>query len=130
MVKIMMVAVGGGLGSVLRYLVQGWAQKLCNGSFPAGTLTVNVVGCLLIGFLNYAFSGPLLIRQEYRIALTVGVLGGFTTFSAFGWETFAMANDRQGLMAVLNVFLNVALGFGAVLVGYRLAEQWFGVGVR
>ena len=127
MVRIMMVAAGGGLGSVLRYLVQGWGQRLSNGSFPVGTLTVNVIGCLVIGFLNYAFTGALLIRQEYRIALTVGVLGGFTTFSSFGWETFAMANDGQGLRAIMNLLLSVALGFCAVLVGYRLAEKWFGV---
>lgn len=127
MMKIMMVAVGGGLGSVLRYLVQGWGQRLSNGSFPAGTLIVNVVGCLAIGFLNYVFSGPILIRQEYRIGLTVGVLGGFTTFSSFGWETFTMANDGQGLRAIMNLLLSVTLGFCAVLVGYRLAERWFGV---
>lgn len=127
MVKIMMVAAGGGLGSVLRYLVQGWGQRLSNGSFPVGTLVVNVIGCLVIGFLNYAFSGPLLIRQEYRIALTVGVVGGFTTFSSFGWETFAMANDGQGFRAIMNLLLSVTLGFCAVLVGHRLAERWFGV---
>jgi fluoride exporter len=127
MVKILLIAVGGGVGSVLRYWVQGLGQKLVEGSFPLGTLIVNVIGCLAIGFLNYAFSGPLLIRQEYRIALTVGVLGGFTTFSAFGWETFSLANDGQGLRAVLNLLLSVTLGFLAVLVGYRLAEKWFGV---
>ncbi len=127
MVKIMMVAVGGGLGSVLRYLVQGWGQRLSNGSFPVGTLAVNIIGCLLIGILNYVFSGPILIRQEYRIGLTVGVLGGFTTFSSFGWETFALANDGQGLRAILNLLLSVTLGFCAVLAGYRLAEKWFGV---
>ena len=127
MVKIMMVAAGGGLGSVLRYLVQGWGQRLSNGSFPVGTLAVNVIGCLVIGFLNYAFSGPILIRQEYRIAVTVGVLGGFTTFSSFGWETFALANDGQGLRAIMNLLLSVTLGFSAVMIGYRLAEKWFGV---
>jgi CrcB protein len=55
------------------------------------------------------------------------VLGGFTTFSSFGWETFAMANDGQGLRAIMNLLLSVTLGFCAVLVGYRLAEKWFGV---
>lgn len=127
MVKLVLVAVGGGLGSVLRYLVQGWGQRLSDGSFPLGTLAVNVIGCLVIGFLNHAFSGPLLIRQEYRIALTVGLLGGFTTFSSLGWETFAMVNDGQIMRAVLNVVLSVTLGFCAVLVGYRLAEKWLGI---
>jgi CrcB protein len=127
MVKVLLVAAGGGFGSVCRYMVQGWGQKLANGSFPVGTLIVNVIGCLVIGGLNYAFSGPILIRQEYRIALTVGVLGGFTTFSSFGWETFALANDGQGLRAIMNLLLSVTLGFSAVMVGYRLAEKWLGV---
>jgi CrcB protein len=111
----------------MRYEVQGWGQRLANGSFPLGTLVVNVVGCLVIGFLNYIFSGPIVIRQDYRIALTVGVLGGFTTFSSFGWETFAMANDGQGLRAITNLLLSVTLGFGAVLIGYRLGQRWLGV---
>jgi CrcB protein len=127
MLRLLLIAAGGGIGSVLRYLVQGWGQKLANGSFPLGTLIVNVLGCLSIGFLNYIFSGPIIIRQEYRIALTVGLLGGFTTFSSFGWETFALANERQGLAAIMNLLLSVTLGFSAVLIGYRLGEKWLGV---
>ena len=127
MVKVALIFVGGGFGSVCRYALAGWGQRLVNGSFPLGTLVVNVLGCFLIGLLNYAFSGPYLIRAEYRVALTVGVLGGFTTFSTFGWETFSLANDGQGLRAVMNLLLSVALGFSAVLIGYRLAEKWFGL---
>lgn len=129
MFKLMLIFVGGGLGSLCRYGLSGWGQRLANGSFPLGTLIVNVLGCFVIGLLNYVFSGSAyLIRPEYRIALTIGVLGGFTTFSTFGWETFAMANDGQGLRAVMNLLLSVTLGFSAVLVGYRLGEKWFGAG--
>src|SRR4051794_24691594 len=120
--RYVLVIVGGGVGSLLRYLVQGWGQKLVNGSFPLGTLLVNVLGCLAIGLLNAIFNGPVLIRQEYRIGLTVGVLGGFTTFSAFGYETFALANDGQTLTAVMNLLLSVGLGFLSVVIGYRLGE--------
>jgi fluoride exporter len=127
MTRILLIAAGGGLGSVLRYLVAGWGQRLSNGSFPLGTLLVNVIGCLAIGFLNTAFSGPILIRQEYRIALTIGVLGGFTTFSAFGWETFSLAGDGQTVRALANVLLSIGLGLVAVWIGCRLAEKWFGV---
>jgi len=126
MLKVLLVGAGGALGSVLRYLVAGWGQKLANGAFPLGTLIVNVTGCFTIGFLNALFSGSVLIRQEYRIGLLVGVLGGFTTFSSFGWETFSMGNDGQGLRAIMNLLLSVTLGFSAVLAGYRLAEKWFG----
>ncbi len=127
MQRFILIAIGGGGGSVLRYLVSGWGQKLMNGSFPLGTLLVNVTGCFAIGFLNFLFSGPILIRPEYRIGLIVGVLGGFTTFSAFGWETFSLANDGQNMRAVVNVLLSVALGLAAVMLGYRLGEKWFGV---
>jgi CrcB protein len=126
MLKFFLIAGGGALGSVLRYLVQGWVQTLSGGVFPLGTLAVNIVGCLAIGFLNKAFTEALLLRPELRLALTVGVLGGFTTFSAFGWETFSLANDGQTLRAGLNVLLSVGSGLAAVGLGYRLAEHWLG----
>lgn len=128
MTKYAAIMAGGAFGSLLRYLLQGWGQALTNGTFPLGTLLVNVLGCFAIGFLNFAFTGPWPIRAEYRIGLLVGVLGGFTTFSAFGWETFSMVNDGEGLRATMNLLLSVALGLAAVWVGYRLAESWFGVG--
>lgn len=127
MTKWLLIGVGGAAGSMLRYAVQGWVQRLANGSFPAGTLAVNVIGCLVIGFLAAALTGPILIREEYRIGLTVGVLGGFTTFSAFGLETFHLANDGQFRLALANVALSVVLGCIAVWIGYRIAERWFGV---
>ena len=105
----------------------GWGQRWANGSFPLGTLLVNVLGCLLVGFLTSALAGRLLLREEYRIALLVGLLGGFTTFSTFGWETFALLNDGQVARAVANVTLSVSAGVAAVWFGYRLAEQWLGV---
>jgi CrcB protein len=127
MLKYALIMTGGALGSLLRYLLQGWGQAVTSGTFPLGTLLVNVLGCFAIGFLNYLFTGPWPIRAEYRIGLLVGVLGGFTTFSAFGWETFSMANDGQGLRAMLNLLLSITLGVLAVWVGYRMAESWFGV---
>jgi CrcB protein len=86
---------------------------------------VNVVGCAAIGFLNKALTN-VPIPSEYRIALTLGLLGAFTTFSAFGWETFSLANDGQGLRAIMNLLLSITLGFSGVLAGYRLAEKWLG----
>jgi fluoride exporter len=120
------IAAGGAAGSLLRYFVQGWGQSLIKGTFPLGTLIVNVVGCFLIGAVQLlAFHAK--ISSEVRIGLTIGVLGGFTTFSAFGWDTFAMLNDGQMPRALLNVLLSVILGFIAVWAGYRLAERWYGV---
>src|SRR5262245_40888400 len=93
--KWLLIAFGGALGSVARYWTQGAVHRLTGAGFPVGTMAVNTTGCLVIGFLAALFSGPFLVREEYRIGLTVGVLGGFTTFSAFGLETFLLANDGQ-----------------------------------
>ncbi len=125
--KYTLVMVGGAFGSLLRYLLGGWGQSLTGGTFPLGTLLVNVLGCLAIGTLNLVLAERVPIPTEVRVGLTVGVLGGFTTFSSFGWETLALANDGQAFRAFLNVLLNVALGLLAVWCGYRLAERWIGV---
>lgn len=126
-IKWILIAAGGALGSVCRYALQGWVQRATESSFPIGTLAVNVLGCALIGFFMAAFTGPVVIRQEYRLGLVVGILGGFTTFSTFGWETFLLGNDAQFVPAALNVLLSCSLGLLAVWVGYRAAEFWFGV---
>ncbi len=125
--KWILVASGGALGSVLRYALQGLVQRLSGSSFPAGTLAVNLIGCFIIGLLAAYFRASLPVREEYRIGLMVGVLGGFTTFSAFGLETFLLAVDRQWSFAILNVVASCVLGLAAVWFGYRLAEAYFGV---
>lgn len=125
--KLLLIFLGSGLGGLFRYLLSGWSQRLTSGTFPLGTLVVNGIGCLLIGVLTAAFAGRLLIREELKTALLVGVLGGFTTFSTFGWETFALLNDGQYARATWNVGLSVALGLAAVGVGYRLGARWLGV---
>ena len=127
MLKLTLIFLGSGIGGVCRYALSGWVQKFGNATFPLGTLVVNVVGCFLIRFLTAGLSGRLLIREEHRIALVVGILGGFTTFSAFGIETFAFVNDGQYLRAALNIVLSVVIGLVAVWAGYRLAESWLGV---
>ena len=127
MSKLVLIFLGSGLGGVCRYGLSGWAQRFGNGAFPLGTLAVNLLGCLVIGFLSAACSGRWLVREEYRIALIVGVIGGFTTFSAFGMETFALLNDGQYLRAAMNVASSVVFGLTAVWIGYRLAERLYGV---
>lgn len=127
MTKWLLIAAGGAFGSISRYALQGWVQRATGSGFPLGTLVVNLIGCLLIGFLTATFTGPKLIREEYRIGIIVGVLGGFTTFSTFGLETFSLTNDRQYAFAALNIVLSCGLGFLAVWVGYRAAEFLYGV---
>jgi fluoride exporter len=127
MTKWLLIAAGGAFGSISRYALQGWVQRAINTNFPLGTLVVNLIGCALIGFLTATFTGPKLISEEYRIGIIVGILGGFTTFSAFGLETFLLANDRQFAFAALNVVLSCGLGLLAVWAGYRVAEFLYGV---
>lgn len=117
-----LIFLGSGLGGVLRYALGTWLQKTQSGTFPIGTLAVNVVGCLLMGFLTAALSGRLMIRDEFRVALLVGVLGGFTTFSAFGMETVALLYQGRGLAAGVNIVLSVVLGLAAIWIGFRAGE--------
>lgn len=124
--KLFMIFAGGGAGSVARYLVAGAAQRVAGVGFPAGTFCVNVIGCAVIGFLSAAFAGRWMIRDEYRAALLIGFLGGFTTFSTFGLETFNLMNADQLARACANVVGSVVVGLGAVWLGYRLAQSLLG----
>jgi CrcB protein len=126
MQKLLWIAAGGAVGAVLRYVVAGLGQRLGNGSFPLGTMIANVTGCLLIGVLAALFADRLLVREVHRTAVMVGLLGGYTTFSTFGLETFALINDGQFLRAATNVVLSVVLGLAAVWAGYRVVENWLG----
>lgn len=124
--KYLLIALGGGLGSLLRHELQIFVQRFTAGTFPTGTLAVNVIGCLAIGFLSGLFDGPRLVPEEYKLGLTVGVLGGFTTFSAFGLDTFRLLDAGEAALAIANILLSCVLGVAAVLVAYRLAVHWFG----
>jgi fluoride exporter len=127
MMKLLLIAVFGGVGSALRYLVGGWCQKLTYGTFPIGTLCVNVLGCLLIGVLGALLFGPQMIRQEYRLALLVGLLGGFTTFSSYAFETLNLVNAGSFGLALGNIVLSNSLGLFAAWAGYRIGVKLFGV---
>ena len=118
-----MVFLGAGLGGVLRFLASGFVQRLANGwLFPIGTATVNVIGCLVIGFLAQLAESRAFLSGEMRALIMVGILGGFTTFSTFGYETFQLLRDGEYLMAVANVGLQVTIGVVFVAVGYSLAR--------
>lgn len=125
MQKWLLIALGGGLGSVMRYAVHGWVQRALGSAFPWGTFVVNMTACLAIGLLAGLFTGPQIMREEYRLGLIVGVLGGYSTFSTFGLETFHLANDREFALAAINVVVSCAVGLIAVWIGYRVSERWF-----
>ena len=126
MLRIILIFLAGGCGCLLRYVVAGLVQRPGNGSFPVGTLAVNVIGCVAIGFLASMFTGPVLIREEYRLAILVGLLGGFTTFSTFGYETFSLTADGQFGLAAINLLLTNGLGLAAAWGGAKLAVAIYG----
>jgi CrcB protein len=120
--NLFLVGAGGFLGSVARFYVTGWATQLSHaGRFPLGTLVVNVVGCLLIGLLAGLAEHLHLLSGPARLFLLTGVLGGFTTYSAFAYETYFLGREHMTLVALVNVALQLGLGLGAVVVGSRIA---------
>jgi len=120
---ILLVGIGGFIGAVLRYLITNWTQDTINAlSLPYGTLTVNILGCLLIGLLAGLSESRNLFGTETRGLILVGVLGGFTTFSAFGYETIQLLRDGESLAAFSNVGLHLCLGLTAVWIGYSASQ--------
>jgi CrcB protein len=116
--NIILVGLGGFIGSVLRYIASGYVQQSTKSiDFPYGTLAVNVIGCFVIGFLAQLAEGRGVFTSESRSFVFVGILGGFTTFSAFGNETLNLARDGQMVNALANVGANVILGLFAVWLG-------------
>jgi CrcB protein len=120
---VLLAGAGGFLGSAARYLVGGWVHRLAPFSgFPLGTLAVNVVGCFVIGVLGGWIDGRQLFSPEARVFLLIGVLGGFTTFSSFAYETLALTRDAQFGRALVNVTAQVVLGLGAAWLGHALVR--------
>jgi CrcB protein len=116
--NILLVGLGGFIGSILRYLASGYVQQSTKSiDFPYGTLAVNVIGCFVIGFLAQLAEEHGVFTTESRLFMFVGILGGFTTFSSFGNETLNLARDSQMMNALANIGANVILGLFAVWFG-------------
>jgi len=120
--KMLLVGVGGFLGTIARYGLSGLVHRHVEGAFPWGTLAVNVLGCLVIGGVLYLVEERSMLGPDSRLFLSVGVLGGFTTFSAFGYETMEMLRARDHWLALFNVSGNVVLGLGAVWLGRTILK--------
>jgi fluoride exporter len=121
LIDFLLVAAGGGVGALLRYIGATAIMKKYGGVFPIGTLVVNVTGSFLIGFLMTVLTERYKLDPRWRLLLVVGVLGGYTTFSSFEWETYTAARDGGFYAGALNVVLSVMLGYVAVWLGSMLA---------
>jgi CrcB protein len=120
--SVVFVALGGALGSVSRYLLGSWIQALSQSiDFPYGTLTVNLIGCFVIGFLAQLAETRGAFTQEARAFVFIGILGGFTTFSSFGSDTINLFRDGETANALLNVGANVIVGLILVWLGRTIA---------
>ncbi|RNC66603.1 MAG: fluoride efflux transporter CrcB [Desulfuromonadales bacterium] len=124
MQTILIIALFGALGCVSRYLLSGWVYSLIGGkSFPYGTLAVNVVGAFLIGLIMEFGLRSTLISQELRVGLTIGFLGGLTTFSTFSYETFRLLEDGEFVTATVNVLASVIVCLACTWIGIMAARQ-------
>jgi CrcB protein len=120
--KWLLIAFGGAAGSVARYATYTLLLRPTDRTqFPWGTLATNLIGCLLIGYLNGLLVDRL-IRPELRFLLVIGFLGGYTTFSTFGWETAAYLRDGQYFRAVSYLLANNIVGVALVVLGYALSR--------
>ena len=124
--NLLLVGLGGFLGAISRYALSGLAQKVSSNGFPLGTLTVNTLGCLAIGFVGWLVVDRPSMSDNARLFVSVGFLGSLTTFSAFSYETIALIKDELWLSACTNIALNVVLGLLAVVGGWASAKSLLG----
>jgi CrcB protein len=124
MTLALFVGAGGFLGSMARYLLSGWIQRITQDSwFPYGTMSVNLLGCLIIGVLAGLAESRGILTPYSRAFLLVGMLGGFTTFSSFSYETATLFNGGRALAAIANVALQVVLGIALTWLSYNLVQK-------
>jgi fluoride exporter len=117
MTNMIAVALGAAVGANLRYLLAGWVAQRLGSAFPYGTLLINVVGCLVIGALLTLAATRVALSEPLRLLLVTGLLGGFTTFSSFGYEAFTLIGEGNWLAAAVYMAGSLGLGLLAVFLG-------------
>ncbi|HEX3074773.1 MAG TPA: fluoride efflux transporter CrcB [Ignavibacteriales bacterium] len=123
MQNIILIGLGGFTGSVARYYLGGLVHKWLDlHDFPYGTVVVNIIGCIVIGFLGGLSESRAVFSPEARLFVFIGLLGGFTTFSTFGYDTFRMINSGQLMPAMLNVLVQVVFGVLSVWLGFLTSK--------
>lgn len=122
MQKVLLIGLAGLVGTLGRYALSGIIARRFGETFPAGTLVVNVVGCFLAGFLFYLMQERFLVNETTRMALMIGLLGGFTTFSSFGLQTFTLLREGELWFAGMNIIGSNLLGLLMVWAGYTMAK--------
>ena len=122
MQRLLLIGFAGLAGTLGRYFISVLLARRFGESFPVGTIIINVLGCFLAGFLFYVMQERNLVSETVRLAIMVGFLGGFTTFSAFGLQTFTLFRDGELFLALLNLAVSNVAGLLTVWVGFLLAR--------
>jgi len=122
MPRVLLIGLGGFVGTLTRYWLSGLVAKRYGETFPYGTFAVNAVGCFLAGVLFFFMYERFLATSTLRSVVFIGILGGFTTFSSYSLQTFTLLRDGEVLLALLNVGFSNIGGLFLVWAGYRLAE--------
>jgi len=120
--RLLIVMLGGGFGSGARYLLGGWIAQAAGSAFPYGTIAVNAIGSFLIAAIMYLSLTANLIGPELRLALTTGVMGGFTTYSTFNYESLSLFQQGAWLLGALNIAVTVVLCLAAGAAGLLVAR--------
>ncbi|HWZ85349.1 MAG TPA: fluoride efflux transporter CrcB [Thermoanaerobaculia bacterium] len=126
MSRFLWICLGGAAGTGARYLLSGWALSALGAGFPYGTLAVNVIGSFCVGLLVQVGLATSLLSPTLRLALTTGVMGGFTTYSTFNYETIRYIQDGAWRLAVGNVAITLAACLAAGFAGLALGRSLFG----
>jgi len=121
--KVICVGIGGFIGAAMRYLISIQSSKLLNSSIPLGTLIANVLGGFLIGVIMEISMSTDLISPNLKLFLTTGIMGGLTTFSTFSYETISLLGDGKYLLGIGNIFLNLILSLGGVVLGTSICKM-------
>jgi len=122
--RLFLIAVFGAIGTLARYGLQGLVQIKIGSTFPYGTLVINLTGCFFLGLIGQILLNRMIVPPEWRMAITVGFFGGYTTFSSFGWETAKMLEAGEWLWATGYVAASVAFGLLLSVAGIRLANRF------
>ena len=122
MMNIVFVGLGGFIGASTRYLISLYASKLFTSKIPIGTLTVNILGSLIIGIVMELTLKTSLISPHMKLFLTTGFLGGLTTFSTFSYETMELMEKGELLLAIFNIALNLLLSLGGAILGREIIK--------
>lgn len=121
--RLALLVILGAAGTLARYGMQGLVQQRTSTDFPTGTLAVNILGCFLLGGVAEYGLRHLSLPPEWRVGITVGFLGAFTTFSTFSWETVRLLEDGEWMRAATYVLASMAGGILAIVAGMRIAER-------